>query len=119
MSFSNYGNVRSIVDTDITNAEITNIITWVDAQIKLKISTTSVPTGLTSAEWNAFLEGLSARWAALVCMTKDPSAEKLGEYSGDRRDSLLLLERQVKEALKDGGGGIALTYHSERLPSLS
>ena len=118
MAFCVFGDVRSIVETDITDAEITNIITWVDARIKLKMSTASPPSGsgLSAAEWAAFLEGLSATWAAYRCMLKDPQAEALGELRTDRGRALELLRDEITGMLKSGAGGIAMQYASERLP---
>ena len=107
------------MDTDITDAEITNIITWVDASIKLKMDTASAPSGsgLSGAEWNAFLEGLSATWAAYRCMLKDPDAEALGEYRGERQTALALLKAELDDMLKMGSGGIALQYGYEARPT--
>jgi len=116
MALCVFGDVRSIVDTDITDAQITNIITWVDARIKIKIDTGSSPSGLTAAEWAAFLEGLSATWAAYRCMLKDPESESLGEYRGDRSAALKALKEEITDMLSAGGGGIAMQYHSESLP---
>jgi hypothetical protein len=118
MAFCVFGDVRSIVETDMTDAEITTLITWVDARIKLKLSTASAPSGsgLSAAEWAAFLEGLSATWAAYRCMLKDPNAERLGEQQYDRAQALLQLEKEILDMLKSGGGGIAFQYHSESLP---
>lgn len=116
MSFCMFGDVRSICDTDITDAEITNIITWADARIKMKIDTTSAPASLTAAEWTAFLEGLSATLAAYRCMLKDPNSEGLGEWRGDRGEVLKALKEEINEMFGAGGGGIAMQYHSESLP---
>jgi len=112
-----FGDVRSIVDTDITDAEITNIITWSDARIKLKIDTGTTPSNLTAGEWAAFLEGLSATYSAYRCMLKDPSSEALGEWRGDRGDALKLMKEEIDDMLKSGGGGIAMQYHSQTLPT--
>ena len=120
MAFCTFADVRSIVETDITDAEITNIITWVDARIKLKMSTASPPSGsgLSGAEWSAFLEGLSATWAAYRCMLKDPDAERLGEQQYSRAQALKSLKDEIDDMLSTGGGGIAFQYKSEPLPSI-
>jgi len=117
MSFCTYQDVRSVCDTDISDASITNIITWVDAQIKLKIDTTSTPSALTAGEWAAFLEGLSAMWSSYTCYKKDPDAERLGEYQGSRATILKLARDDIQAMLKMGGGGIAMQYHSQTLPT--
>jgi len=118
MAFSTYSDVRSVCDTNLSDAAITNVITWVDAMIKLKINTASPPSGsgLSAAEWAAFLEGLSAMWAAYTCYKKDPDAERLGEYQGSKAVVLRLAREDILSMLKMGGGGIAMQYHSESLP---
>ena len=119
MSFSVFSDVRAICDTDLTDAQITNLITWADARIKLKLSTGSPPSGsgLSAVEWAAFLEDLSATYAAYRCMLKDPNSEALGEYRGDRTESLRLLKAEITDMFKSGGGGIATKYSYEELPS--
>lgn len=116
MALCIFSDVRSIVDTDITDAQITNIITWCDARIKIKIDVTSTPSGLTAAEWAAFLEGLSAMWAAYQCMMKDPNAMSLGELRYDRAAAMKALKDEIMDMLGSGGGGIAMQYHSQTLP---
>jgi len=116
MAYCTYHDVRSICDTDITDVEITNIITWADARIKLKIDTTATPASLSAAEWAAFLENLSATYSAYRCMLKDPNSEGLGEWRGDRGEVIKALKDEVDDMLKSGGGGIAMQYHSEQLP---
>jgi hypothetical protein len=97
VAYSVVSDVRSIVDTDIEDAEITNIITWVDAVIDLRIN--------AGAAGAVYLENLSATYAAYRCMLKDPEARSLGEYSEDRSKALELLKDDIDFlfALADGG----------------
>lgn len=103
MPYSVVADVRSICDTDIEDAEITNIITWVDAMIDLKID--------SGAMGAVFLEALSATWAAYRCMLKDPNARALGEYSENRAESLKQLrdERDFMLSMADGGIAVVAT----------
>lgn len=116
MSFCTAAQVLSIVDSDMSSAEVTELIARTDARIKLKIDTTSTPSNLTAAEWADFLEDLSATWTGLRVMLKDPTSEGLGEWRGDRSDTIKMLREEISDMLKAGGGGIAMAYHSESLP---
>ena len=107
MAYCLFSDVRSIVDTDVTDAEITNIITWVDAMIDLKID--------SGAAGAVFLEALSSTWAAYRCMLKDPEASKLGEYSEDRTTALKLLKEELDFMLTIADGGISIVMGRDSL----
>ena len=107
MPYSVFGDVRSICDTDMTDAEITNVITWVDSIIDM-----SLDVGTLSA---AFLENLSSTYAALRCMLKDPNARGLGEYSERRDVTLQMLKKEVDELFKIGSGGVSVVAKMEAL----
>jgi len=96
LSYSTVANVRSIVDTDITDAEITDIITWVDEIIKLKLV-----VALYSA---TYLEGVSALYSAYRCMLKDANARSLGEFSENRAVALQLMKDELDALLGTPGG---------------
>lgn len=87
------------MDSDVSDAEITNIITWVDAIIVMRLD-----VGTLSA---AFLELVSATYSAYRCMLKDPGARTLGEYSENRNEALRLLKKEIDEYFKIGGGGLS------------
>lgn len=87
MAYSTSADVLSIVDTDMSAVEVTNIITWVDAVIDKRID--------TGSQTAAYLENLSATYAAWRVMLKDPDARSLGEYSENRATALKLLKDEV------------------------
>lgn len=100
MAYCVVADVRSIVDSDVTDAEITNIITWVDAIMDLKLD-----TGTLGA---VVLEAISATYAAYRVMLKDPDARSLGEYSENRAKALQLLKDELNMLFEAAGGGISV-----------
>lgn len=86
-----------MVDTDMTPAEVTEIIDRIDQYIILKVDTGTV---------NALiLEDISATWSAYRVMLKDPDARRIGAaYGENRATSLKLLWAQIQQAIKDAGG---------------
>lgn len=108
MAYSTAAQVMAVVDTDMSVAEVTELIEETDAWMDMKL-----PTGTM----NAFvLRMISRTWTAIRCMLKDPNARRLGDYEEDREASLLKLNAMLDEMLKDAGGGIGLRYSYERLP---
>lgn len=108
MAYCTEAQVNAIVDTDMTPAEVTELIEETDAWMDMKL-----PTGTM----NAFvLRMISRTWTAVRVMLKDPNARQLGDYSEDREASLLKLNAMLDEMLKDATGGIGLRYSYERLP---
>jgi len=99
--------VRAICDTDVTDPEITIIISWVDEIIAMKIN-----VGSFSA---VFLEGLSATYAAYKCFLKDPNARRLGEYQESRDVALRLLKAEVDDMLISGASGVKVVATREEL----
>ena len=120
MSFSTFSDVRSICDTDLSDSEIVNVISWCDSMIKLKINTASPPSGfgLSGAEWSAFLEGLSATWSCYRVMLKDPEAMGLGELNYERPVVLELLKKEIDDMLKMGDGGVSTSFRYEPRPTV-
>jgi len=100
--------VRAICDTDITNAEIDDLIDECDDLLALEISMSSLSIPVARA--------LSRTWTAIRCFLKDPSSEGLGEYRGDRTYALQKLNEEFNRMKKRARGGIATQYHSESLP---
>jgi len=107
VAYSTFTDVKSIVDTDMSDAEVTNVITWIDALIDLTID-----SGTAGA---VFLEALSATWSAYRVMLKDPNARSLGEYSENRAQALKYLKDEIDFMLAIGGGGINFVAASESL----
>ena len=107
MAYALVSDVRAIVDTDLTDAEITNLITWADDWV-----VKHVDVGAATA---VYLENLSATYAAWRIMLKDPSARKLGEYTEDRAVALKMLKDELDDLVASGGGGIAFVAAVETL----
>ena len=107
MSYTTVVAVRSIVDTVLTDAEITNIITWADDWVNKKIDAGTATV--------AFLENLSSTYASYRCMLKDPDAMKLGELSTDRGIMIKLLRDDLMDLVAIGGGGMSFTPAVETL----
>ena len=102
MVYCTSAQVRAIVDTDITDTEITELIEETDAWMDLKLDTGSLPT--------IFLRIVSRTWTAVRCMLKDPNSQALGEYREDREYAMEKLNKLVDEMIADAGGGIAFRY---------
>ena len=108
MVYCTAAQVLAVVDSDMTAAEVTELIEETDAWMDMKLSTGTM---------NVFvLRMISRTWTAVRVMLKDPNARELGDYSEDRETSLLKLNKMLDEMLKDAGGGIGLRYSYERLP---
>lgn len=108
MVYSTAAQVRAIVDTDITDAEITELIEETDAWMDIKLSTGTLNTH--------FLRLISRTWTAVRCMLKDPQAQSLGEYREDREFALQKLNSMLEEMFRDADGLGGISYHSEALP---
>ena len=96
-----------MVDTDITDAEITNIITWADDWVNKKID--------AGAATMVFRKNLSASYTGWRCLMKDPDAIKLGELSTDRATIIKLWKQELDELVALGGGGMSFTPAVEPL----
>ena len=96
------------MDTDVTPAEIDDLIDRTDVRIDIVIDSGSA---------NAlFLEDLSATWTALRVMLKDPNSRGLGEYSERRDITMKMLKDEIDDMIELGsGGGISFVAASEGL----
>ena len=107
MAYCTNLDVLAIVDTDITPAEIDDLIDRTDVRIDMRIN-----SGAANA---LFLEDLSATWTSLRCMLKDPNARGLGQYNENRGVTMRMLKEEIDDMLELAGGGIAFTAASESL----
>lgn len=107
MSYCVVADVRGIVDTNLTDAQITNIITWADDWVDKKID-----SGAATA---VFLENLSSTYAAYRVMLKDPNARSLGQHSENRSISLKLLKDELDDLIATADGGVAIIAAREEL----
>jgi len=108
MAYVTNTQVRAIVDTDVTDAEITDLITESDAYIDAIITGGSLSAIL--------LQMLSRKYTAYTCMLKDPNARGIGGYSEDRGTTMNLLKAEFDDLVAIVvGGGISFTAASESL----
>ena len=106
MAYSTVDDVRALIDTDVTDAEITRIIVRSDALINL----------LVPSSTNALiLEELSVNRTTYRCMLKDAEAFKLGDYDEDRKETLKLLREEFYGIVNAANGGISFTATVESL----
>ena len=107
MAYCTTADVLAIVDTDMSAAEVSDLIDRTDVRIDMSIN---------SGAMNAlFLEDLSTTWTALRVMLKDPNARGLGEYSERRDVTMRMLKDEITDMLALAGGGISFTSASESL----
>ena len=107
MAYCTFAQVRAICDTDVTDGEITELITETDAYID-----TILNTGLLSATMRQMLSRLYTAW---VCMRKDPNARSLGEYSERREITMKMMKDEFNALVATFGGGISFTAAVETL----
>ena len=102
MSYCTNANVRAICDTDVTNAEIDILILECDDLLDLMLNMGAVTANVRRA--------LSSTYVAIRCMLKDPSAEAMGEWRGDRTYSLKKLNEEFDRMQKAVDGGYSFRY---------
>lgn len=107
MAYCDAAQVRAIVDSDVTDPEIIDLITEVQA---LMISMLDV--GSINA---LILQGICRRWTAYNVMQKDPNSRGLGEYSENRTQTMKMLWEQILFWMDKSSGGIAIVPAREEL----
>ena len=102
MPYCTFSHVRAICNTDITNAEITEMIEETDELMRLRIDVASLS--------NTILRVISRTWTAYRCMLKDPNAQGLGEYSEDRAQTLKMLKDELDAYMMAASEGMTFKY---------
>jgi len=102
MAYSTSANVRAICDTDVTDAEIDDLIDECDDLLDLMVDMGSLSANVRRA--------LSSTYTAIRCMLKDPSSMGLGELRYDRDYALQKLNEEFDRMVKMAGGGMSLVY---------
>jgi len=105
MAYCTADQVRGIVDSDMEDAEITELITEVDAFMDLKLDSGSLAAVIK--------QGISKLWSAYRVMLKDPNAVRLGELSFNRAEQLRLLKKERDEMIRLADGGITMVVKAE------
>lgn len=105
--------VRRIIGTDLTDADLTELITLADAEMAGR--------GFTTPTWSTALRKLvSMLLTASLCALRDPESRSIGDYSekimtaGDWRD--YAEDKIAKVSGISGAGGIALISWNDPLP---
>ena len=88
MPYSSASDVRFIVDTNLTDAQITTIIAMSDAEIDRMIGVQSTPGEL--------VKKLSALITAHAVRTRQPQSLAVGEYREDAGDVMEVWERETE-----------------------
>jgi len=88
MPYSTPPDVRLILDTDLTDAQIAGIVDMSDAQIDTRIGTQTTPDPL--------IKKLSALHTAHTIKTRQPQTLAVGEYREDTTDTLEAWEREIE-----------------------
>ena len=108
MPYSTVNDVRALVDTNSTDANITSLIADTDAYMDSLLDTGSLN--------NILKRMLSRTYTSYVCMRKDPTARSIGQYSENRATSLQLLREDIAELFATSGtGGVSFIAASEGL----
>ena len=105
--FCTVDDVKSVVDTDMSDDEVNVLIDIISA-----VMTSTLNTGGVDSQ---ILRGICQSWTALRVMLKDPASRSLGQYREDRAKTLDMLWGQVLYAIAHTDGGMAFTAASESL----
>ena len=101
MPYCTFRQVKAIVDTDMENAEITELIEENDWFIDQRLTSGSIST--------IGYRRLSRMMTAYSCFLKDPNASGLGEWTEDRAVTLKLLRDEIDKMFKVAQGGAGFT----------
>ena len=88
MPYSTPSDVRLIIDTTLTDTQITTIIQMSDTQIDTRIGTQTTPDPL--------IKKLSTLHTAHTIKTRQPQSLAVGEYREDTGDVLGVWEREIE-----------------------
>jgi len=88
MAYCLSSDVRLIVNTTLTDVEITGIIEMSDAEIDARIG--------TQTSGDKLIKKLSMLLTAHTIKTRQPQSQAIGEYSEDAGDVLEVWEREIE-----------------------
>ena len=94
--------VLAIVDSDMTVAEVTELIEETDAYMDTIMDTGSINVHV--------LRMISRTMTAIRVMLKDPQAQSLGDHSMDRSYTLEKLNKELETMIMGASGGISFRY---------
>ena len=88
MAYCTVADVRLVVETSLTDTEISGIIEMSDAEIDSRLGSQSVSDNL--------IEKLSVLLTAHAIKTRQPKVEVIGEYREDSGNVLEVWEREIE-----------------------
>jgi len=94
--------VLAIVDSDMSVAEVTELIEETDAFMDHTMDTGSFPVFV--------LRMISRTMCGIRVMLKDPNSRSLGDYSEDRAAALKKLNEELQWYVMAAGGGMVFKY---------
>jgi len=92
MSYCTASDVRMIINTTLTDSEITSIIETSDAEIDKRL-------GIQDAS-DKLIKKLSMLLTAHTIKTRQPRAQAIGEYREDAGDVLVVWEREIERIFR-------------------
>lgn len=104
MAYCTAAQVKSIVDTDMSDAEVGALIDFIDELMDIKLDTGSLSATI--------LFGISQAWTAYRVMLKDPAAERIADLSANREANLKLLKAEYEMLIELVSGSIAFVMTS-------
>jgi len=108
MAYCTADMVRAICDTNITDANITSLITETDAYMDATLDTGSLSATIKQL--------ISRTYTSYVCLRKDPTAQSIGQYSMNRTEAMKMLRADLTKLFTSlGGGGMSFTAASDTL----
>ena len=110
MAYCTHDDVRAICETDITDAEIDDLIDESDDLLDLWLNMGGLSANIRRA--------LSRTYTAIRCFLKDPTAERLGEQQYDRQYQLQKLNEEFDRMIRAAGGGFSFVYDYAEAPEI-
>lgn len=110
MAYCTSADVFAIVETDVTAAEVDDLIDECDDLLDLMLDMGSLSANIRRA--------LSRTYTAIRVFLKDPNAERLGEQQYDRDYQLKKLNEEFDRMVRVSGGGMSFTYGYAEMPEV-
>jgi len=107
LAYTTFAQVKAVVSTNITDANVTDLITESDAYLDATLD-----TGTYSA---IQLQMLSRIYTAYRCMLRDPNSRSLGGYSENRGVTMRLMKEEFNALAKAFEGGGSFVAHVDEI----
>jgi len=107
MAYCTNAQVKAIVSTNISDANITDLITESDAYINIIVKESALSATI--------LQMLSRLYTAYVCMRRDPDARALGGYSENRTQARKDMKQDFDDLILSFSGGGSFVAHVDEI----